>query len=135
MTGIDCINIRGLRLPWKRGYLLNNLMSLCVDVATIGESKLSDLRYLITFFGGYETFLFLFRPGKGGGTLKLFRKDLGLKIKAVFLDLEGNLVDLGVNSSDGGAAYSPTGGAELSNYFKRLEVFLGTSLNLVFVGD
>lgn len=50
-------------------------------------------------------------------------------MKAFFLDPEGKLVVLDLNSSDRGAfrlvaAYAPIGAGQ-SDYFERLEVFLG----------
>lgn len=58
-------------------------------------------------------------------------KSRDLETRSVFVDPEGNIVVLDVNSSDGGAfrmvtVYALTG-AEQTNYFKHLKFFLRTS--------
>lgn len=59
------------------------------------------------------------------------------EVRPIFLDLDCKLVVLDVDSSEVGAfklvtVYSPTG-AEQPDFFRSLEVFLGTSPSLVLV--
>ena len=69
----------------------------------------------------------------------LFRRGLGLQVRTIFLDPEGKSVVLDVSNGEGDAfrlvaVYAPTG-AGRPEFFRRLEVFLGTSRSLVLVGD
>lgn len=136
---IGCINFCGLGLPWIQSHLLNDMRSLSVNVAAISEY--SSQRTSSSF--SIDTrcfFISLCQPRwNGSGTVVLFRKDLHLKIKAIFFDLEGKSVVLYGSSSNGGAfilvtAYALTE-AGRSDCFKRLEDLPRTFLTLMLAGD
>ena len=136
---VGCVNARGLKSPWKQGRLLNDLRSFGMDVVAVSETRISDTHDFAPTFDDYEIFASLSRPGMGGGVAVLFRRGLGLQVRTIFLDPEGKSVVLDVSNGEGDAfrlvaVYAPTG-AGRPDFFRRLEVFLGTSRSLVLVGD
>lgn len=78
--------------PWKQGCLLNDLKSQELDIIAVNETRISNAYALVPMFS---------RPGMGDGVVVLFRKELGLKVKPIFLDTDRRLVVLDVNSREG----------------------------------
>lgn len=104
MLRIVSINGKGLGLPWKQGYFLNDMRCFSVTVAAISETRLSHSLNLTSIFGVYGILIYPCPLGESDGvSAVLSRKGLDMKIRSIFLDLGGKLVVLDVSCSDGGA--------------------------------
>lgn len=102
-----------------------------MDSIDASETSISDTRDFARVFGDYEFYASFSGPGMGSEMAVLFKKSLDLKIRTIFQDQEGKLVVLDTSDSEDiafipVAVYVPTG-ARLTDFFRRLEVFIGTS--------
>lgn len=119
-------------------YLLNDLMVFNLDLAAISEAGSSDSQAIAPIFDDYDLFSSCGLSGADGSVAVLFRKSSGLEVNVIFLVQDDILVVLDVNGSEGGdlrlAVDYASIGARREEFFRRLEIFLGTSHSLILVG-
>lgn len=81
--------------------LLSDLKWLNLDVVAVSETRVVDMCNLTSILGDFEIFASLSRSGMEGGVTVALVESLHLKIRSVFLDLEGNSMVLSVNDIEG----------------------------------
>lgn len=119
-------------------HLLNDPRSLDLDVAATSETKVSRKHALASIFVVYLVFSSFGQSETGGGVTVQLWKSINLRLRAIFLDPDGRVVDLDINGSEGSAfrlvVVYHTSDDGRPDFFRCLETILGTSRALVLVG-
>lgn len=94
------MNVCGLGSALEQSHLHNVLRSLDLDVVFISVIEISGKQALASNFKGEEVFLFCCLLRSSGDVATLLWKSLNLQVRAIFLDLGGRILVLGVNDSE-----------------------------------
>lgn len=102
---IGNINARGLSSPWKEAIFSTTDWSLSVNIVVISDTRLSDRQAFIHILWGYQICLSLcvLRHIEANTTAVLFRSGHDLKVRTIFLNPEGKLL----NNSDWNVVLKP----------------------------
>lgn len=134
----SCLTVHGLSSKWKQTCFLNDLRSHKIDIVAT-ETKLKKLLAFSNLLKGYEKNRSPNQTEDKGGVVVLIQKKLAMQTCTIFVDLEGDLVNLDLTFSGRTfrliGIYMPCLLGKQNEFYQHLENFLVRSMTIVMSGN